>query len=430
MKRSILENLRNLDVNFRSFQSFSFLLKVMAILSSASIVPFLVYGHGVSGFALFSLATALVYTVASVDFGVANSINSTSKHDLVKVNQQFQLAKIIIILLPVVYLIVSALIYWLNSELLDLFIYFKLPYIFIGSYLAILNNLGLKLLLMNEKVRQYQFLQPVQQILSNIFILFTASQLSLERIFIASMVLANFTGGFMALVLILKHSHTLNLKSLSNTIRKNLASLVTFQYLQLLSIFNSQGIIMLISRFYSLQVVAIYSLSARIFQSVNQVYGQLIADYWNQISRLKFSGAKKSLYSQYITVVKRTIWYGSLVNGFILLVGPHIFREFLSLEYNFNLFLSLAFYWTCTLIFIPMSYTLNGLLYIRGQFVSQSMVTLANFCAITYFGLANITLSLSVLVIGVFISLLVLPFSHYLIKKYIATSQLGIAVIK
>lgn len=430
MKLSILENLRNLDVNFRSFQSFSVLLKVMAILSSASIVPFLVYGHGVHGFALFSLATALVYTLASLDFGVANLINSTSKHDLVKVNQQFQLAKIIIILLPAVYLLVSALIYLLNSEVLHLFVYFKLPYIFIGSYLAILNNLGLKLLLMEENVRKYQSLQPVQQILSNIFILFTASQLSLESIFIASTVLANFTGGFIALVLILKYSHTFNLKSISISIRKNLVSLVIFQYLQLLSIFNSQGTILLLSRFYSLEVVAIYSLSARIFQSVNQVYVQLIADYWNQISRLKFWGDKKSLYSQYITLVKRSIWYGSLVNGSILLVGPYIFREFLSLEYSFYLFLSLAFYWTCTLIFIPISFTFNGLLYTKGQFVSQSMVTFASCCAITYFGFSNLTLSLSIFVIGVFISLFVLPFSHYLIKRYLATAQLGIAVIK
>ena len=430
MKRLILEDLRNLDINFRSFQSFSVLLKVMAILSSASIVPFLVYGHGVHGFALFSLATALVYTVASLDFGVANLINSTSKHDLVKVNQQFQLAKIIIILLPAVYLLVSALIYLLNFEVLNLFVYFKLPYIFFGSYLAILNNLGLKLLLMNEKVRKYQSLQPVQQIISNIFILFTASQLSLESIFIASTVLANITGGFIALVIILRHSHTSNLKSISDSISNNRASLVIFQYLQLLSIFNSQGTILLISRFHSLQVVAIYSLSARVFQSVNQVYVQLIADYWNQIARLKFWGDKKSLYSQYIKLVKRSFWFGFLVNGSILLFGPYIFREFLSLEYSFYLFLSLAFYWTCNLIFIPISFTFNGLLYTKGQFISQSMVTCANCCAIIYCGLSNLTLSVNMLVIGVFISLFVLPFSHYLIKKYLATAQLGITVIK
>lgn len=429
MTQSFLKKLQTHKSITRSSQILGVFLKSIAILSSALAVPFLVNGHGVRGFALFSLVTALVYTISSVDFGIANLINSTSTQDLVKVKQLFQLAQMIIIFLLTVYLSISLLSYLLYSAAWHVFVYFRIPYIFFASFLVVLNNIGLKLLLMDGKVRKYQLLQPAQLIVSNIFVLFTASRLSLEMIFIVSTIFANFVGSFFAVIQITKNAETLNLQLTSTLTQKNFSSLAIFQYLQLLSIFNSQGTTLLISRFFSLQVVAIYSLSTRIFQSVNQVYAQLIADYWNEISRLKFLGDSKRLFMQYMRQIRKSIWYGGIINGCIVILGPLIFREFLSLKYDFHLFFGLAFYWTCTLVFMPISFTFNGLLHAKGQLLSQSIFSLTNLFVITFFGLFNLPLSISIIVLGSINCVFVLPLSHHYLKKYLNSTSVESAAI-
>ena len=420
---SLKNKLLSIRNEFNYFQVLSVALKGISIISSAVLVPFLVENHGLSGFALFSLAIALVYVIGSIDLGIANVINSTSMHDKKTMEERFRLAAFILALLLVSYLCVVLVARLLASNSLVVFNFFNLSWIMFASYLVILNNLGLKILLINGNVMKYQLVHPMQQISANIFIIFASSRSDLQYILVVYFVISNFAGSLISLYKILIRKGRFHLLENAISFRKNFASLMTFQYLQLLAIFNSQGITLLVSRFFGLEIVAFYSIASRIFQSVNQIYSQLIADYWNRISRLLYSNQKETLYLHYRSQINKSIYFGCLVNGGILLSGPVIIGLFLSVEYDFLLFMSLAFYWTCTLVFMPISHTFNGLLHTQGQIIWQTLFSAVSAVSLILCGLFRFPLSFGILTLSSVLVLLVLPMSNKSLKKLITSSS-------
>lgn len=392
----------------------------MSIVSSALVIPFLVHNFGVDGFANFSLAIATIYVVASIDFGIANLINSTSRHDNAIVEERIKLAKYIILIILVIYLLSGSLVSTLFPNLVKIYNFFNLFWVMMASFLVIINNLGMKLLLMGEKIRMFQIAGPTQLIAANLFILFASSHFELQIILYAYFLISNFFGGALVISLSVKRTLNSDSKNFLVSFRRNIKTLMNFQYLQLLAIFNSQGIILVISRFYSLEIVAFYSFTSRLFQSVNQIYTQLTADYWNKVSRLVHNVEKNRLKFYYRLQVNRAIYFGIIVNGSLLLCGSQITSLFLSLDYNFVLFLSLSLFWTCTLVYLPISHSFNGLLNVNGGLLWQTLFSVASVVTILLGGLLSFSLSLGMLLLSAILAFLIIPLSHKKIEKIIS----------
>lgn len=395
------------------------MIKGISIVSSAVIVPFLVHNFGVDGFANFSLAIATIYVVASIDFGIANLINSTSRHDNGIVQERLTLAIYIIFFILVIYLLSALLVLTLFPNLVKIYNFFNLFCVIMASLLVIVNNLGMKLLLMGEKIKMFQISGPTQLIAANLFILFASSHFELHIILYAYFLISNFFGAALFISLSVKRTIKTDSKIFLVSFRRDIKSMLNFQYLQLLAIFNSQGIILVISRFYSLEIVAFYSFTSRLFQSVNQIYTQLIADYWNQVSRLVHSIDKKRLKFYYHLQIKKAMHFGFIVNGILLLCGSQIINFFLSVDYNFLLFLSLSLFWTCTLIFLPIAHSFNGLLNVEGGLLWQTLFTVASVVTILLSGLLSFSLSLGMLILSAILLFLIIPLSHKKLESII-----------
>lgn len=401
-------------------QTISAVIKGLSIISSAIIVPFLVGNFGVDGFANFSLAVATIYVVATIDLGIANLLNSTSRYDIEIVEERLKLAKFILLSILIIYLVSVFLVWTLFSNLVTIYNFFNLFWVMMASYLVILNNLGMKFLLMNEKITKFQRVGPTQQIAANLFILGASSHLELQMILYAYFFISNFFGGAIFFSLSFRKTLKLNTKSILVIFRKNIKSLLNFQYLQLLAIFNSQGIVLVISRYFSLEIVAFYSLTSRLFQSVNQIYTQLTADYWNQVSRFVHNVERNRLQYYYRLQIKKSMCFGIFVNGSLLLFGSRIIDLFLSVDYNFVLFLSLSLFWTCTLVFLPIAHSFNGLLNVDGGLLWQTLFSVTSVVIILLSGLLNFSLSLGMLILSAMLGFFIIPLSHKKLEKIIS----------